>query len=55
MVLEWTLSKRLGLAYSKIDLSLLQRQSASQPIGANCTDMVGTLTIRRLLSPVLPD
>ena len=26
----WTLSKRLGLAYSKIDLSLLQRQSASQ-------------------------
>ena len=30
MVLEWTLSKRLGLAYSKIDLSLLQRQSASQ-------------------------
>ena len=30
MVLEWTLSKRLCLAYSKIDLSLLQRQSASQ-------------------------
>ena len=30
MVLEWTLSKRLGLAYSKMDLSLLQRQSASQ-------------------------
>ena len=30
MVFEWTLSKRLGLAYSKIDLSLLQRQSASQ-------------------------
>ena len=30
MVLEWTLSKRLGLAYSKINLSLLQRQSASQ-------------------------
>ena len=30
MVLEWTLCKRLGLAYSKIDLSLLQRQSASQ-------------------------
>ena len=30
MVLEWTLSKRLGLAYSKIDLSLLQRQPASQ-------------------------
>ena len=32
MVLEWTLSKRLVLAYSKIDLSLLQRrrQSASQ-------------------------
>ena len=28
MVLEWTLSKML--AYSKIDLSLLQRQSASQ-------------------------
>ena len=28
MVLEWTL--RLGLANSKIDLSLLQRQSASQ-------------------------
>ena len=30
MVLEWTLSKRLRLAYSKIYLSLLQRQSASQ-------------------------
>ena len=30
MVLEWTLSMRLGLAYSKIDLSLLQCQSASQ-------------------------
>ena len=30
MVLEWTLSKRLGLAFSKIDLSLLQPQSASQ-------------------------
>ena len=30
MVLEWTLSKRLCLAYSKIDLSLLQRQPASQ-------------------------
>ena len=30
MVLEWTLSKRLGLTYSKIDLSLLQPQSASQ-------------------------
>ena len=30
MVLEWTLSKRLGLAYSKINLSLLQCQSASQ-------------------------
>ena len=30
MVLEWTLSKRLGLANSNIDLSLLQRQSASQ-------------------------
>ena len=29
-VLEWTPSKRLGLAYSKIDLSLLQHQSASQ-------------------------
>ena len=29
MVLEWTLSKRLGLAYPKIDLSLLQRQYAS--------------------------
>ena len=28
--LEWTLSKRLCLAYSMIDLSLLQRQSASQ-------------------------
>ena len=28
--LEWTLSKRLGLAYSKIDLSLLQHQSTSQ-------------------------
>ena len=30
MVLEWTLSERLGLAYPKIDLSLLQCQSASQ-------------------------
>ena len=31
MVLEWwTLSKRLGLAYPKINLSLLQCQSASQ-------------------------
>ena len=32
MVLKWTLSKthRLGLAYSKIDPSLLQPQSASQ-------------------------
>ena len=30
MVLEWTLSKRLGLAYPKIDLSLLQCQSESQ-------------------------
>ena len=30
MVLEWTLSKRLGLANSNIDPSLLQRQSASQ-------------------------
>ena len=29
-MLEWTLPKRLGLAYSKVDLSLLQRQSASQ-------------------------
>ena len=26
----WCLSERLGLAYSKIDLSLLQHQSASQ-------------------------
>ena len=30
MVLQWILFKRLDLAYSKIDLSLLQRQSASQ-------------------------
>ena len=27
MVLEWTLSKRLGLAYSRIDLSLLQHRN----------------------------
>ena len=30
MVLDWTLSKRLGLAYYKMDFSLLQCQSASQ-------------------------
>ena len=34
---------------------LLLCPNCGKTIGANCTNMVGTLTIRRLLSPVLPD
>ena len=36
--------------------ALVSMETVETPlIGANCTDMVGTLMIRRLLSPVPPD
>ena len=38
-----------------LDTWLLRCSFTTDFIGANCTDMVGTLTIRRLLSPVPPD
>ena len=50
MVFE-TLSKRLGLAYSKINLSLLQHQSASQEmedfVRCMCTIDLSLLHLKR--------
>ena len=52
MVLEWTLSKRLGLAYSKIDLSLLQHQSASQEKNESMGDSTfSSISLLGILGP----
>ena len=50
-VLEWTLSKRL-VAYSKIDLSLLQHQSASQEKHGSMGDStLSSISLLGILGP----
>ena len=46
------MSKRLGLAFSKIDLSLLQRQSASQEKHGNMGDSTfSSISLLGILGP----